>query len=251
MTAATPLSLFVDKLERHSPLSADARAAILALPHTVSELQKGEYLYLEGEAAPDCCIVLSGYVATAKIAGNGKRQIVAIHMRGDGVGLQNGFVARTDHDAQTLSPVKAAFVAGAAIDELVAGHPDAARAIWLETLLEASIQREWTVNLGARDARSRVAHLLCELAVKQERAATGIKRGYQIALTQEQLAEATGLTAVHINRVLRDLRKDGVIGDVRKGVPLTCDWDRMTEVADFRSEYLEIARAGSCVPAAT
>ena len=115
-------------------------------------------------------------------------------------------------------------------------------------MINSSIQREWTANVGRRDARTRIAHLLCEIGIRQEEAGLCSRNDYELPLTQEQLADATGLTAVHVNRVLGQLRADGTALAART-VRSTCrDWDRLASVGDFRTSYM---RCEMLLPATT
>jgi CRP-like cAMP-binding protein len=112
------------------------------------------------------------------------------------------------------------------------------RAIWLDTLIDSSIFREWVVNVGRRDARERIAHLLCELAARLRSTNPGADgQNYDFPLTQEQLADCTGLTAVHTNRTLQGLRRDGLISLSSSRLAIL-DWDRLAEIGDFNERYL-------------
>jgi CRP-like cAMP-binding protein len=123
------------------------------------------------------------------------------------------------------------------MEELALGHSEVAQAILITTLVEASIFREWVVNIGQRGSRSRIAHLLCEFAYRvtaQRLATDGI---YELPMTQEQLADATGLTAVHVNRVLQALQREGLIERDRRMIRFP-SWERLRDVADFNPRYL-------------
>ena len=109
--------------------------------------------------------------------------------------------------------------------------------MWLDTLLDASIFREWVVNVGRRDARARISHLLCELIVRLQNIGAGRQGAYDFPLTQEQIADCTGLTAVHTNRTLQSLRKEGLIQLSAKSLSVL-DWERLREAADFDELYL-------------
>ena len=116
--------------------------------------------------------------------------------------------------------------------------PNIQRAIWLDSLLDSSIFREWVVNVGRRNARERIAHLLCELAARLRAANPGGDGvNYDFPLTQEQIADCTGLTAVHTNRTLQGLRRDGVISLSSSRLTIL-DWDRLAEIGDFNERYL-------------
>jgi CRP-like cAMP-binding protein len=110
-------------------------------------------------------------------------------------------------------------------------------AMWIETLLDSSISREWVVNVGRRDSRARIAHLLCEMAFRLEKIGAGNNGTFEFPVTQEQLADATGLTAVHTNRTLQSLRKNGLIQFNGKSLKVL-DWDGLREVGDFDELYL-------------
>ena len=242
--SSSPLLPFLQKLERHISLSEADREAILALPFTLRELDAGAYLSREGERAQHCWVILSGYVCSHKIVANGARQILSVHMKGDGVDLQNAVLAVVDHNIQALSQVRAALIPADAVSELVPSHPGAARAMWIETLVNASIQREWIANVGRRDARTRIAHLLCEIGLRIEAAGVGERQRFELPMTQEQLADATGLTPVHVNRVLQGLGADQII-DLDKRVLEVANWDGLAAVGDFRMTYLHPAGAAS------
>ena len=241
---SSPLAPLVAKLEKATHLSAADRADLLALPHNVRAFEPGSYLYREGERPSHCFVIVSGFACGQKILGSGSRQIIDIHMRGDAADPGNALVARADHSVQVLSRLQAALVPLPALSALIAANPNVARALWLHSLVHTAIQREWTANVGRRDAKTRIAHLLCELGIRQEEAGVSTRDNYELPMTQEQLADATGLTAVHVNRVLGSLRAEGIIGGRNRHV-FVPDWGRLSSVGDFRTNYLrcEVAAA--------
>ncbi len=182
-------------------------------------------------------MIVSGFACSHKVVRDGSRQILEIRMRGDGIGVDSAIVGISHYSIQALTRMQVAQIPVPAISALVGANPTVARAIWTENLIDASIQREWTANVGRRDARTRIAHLLCELGIRQEEAGICSRTDYELPLTQEQLADATGLTAVHVNRVLGNLRSDGVIGGRNRHVHVP-DWDRLAAVGDFRTGYM-------------
>jgi CRP-like cAMP-binding protein len=123
--------------------------------------------------------------------------------------------------------------------DLAFTRPAVGKALWLETLVEASIAREWIANVGRRDARARVAHLLCEFAYRLDAVGLGEECNFQLPMTQEQLADTTGLTPVHVNRTLKGLDNEGLTTRTKRSVKIN-DWKRMAQVADFRSTYLHL-----------
>ena len=118
-------------------------------------------------------------------------------------------------------------------------RPAVGRALFVQALIEASMLREWVLNLGRRNAPARLAHVLCELAVRLEAQGLTDRFGYQFPMTQEQLADVTGLTPVHVNRTLHALETDGLIARSKRAVNVV-DWARLRAAADFNDDYLHL-----------
>jgi CRP-like cAMP-binding protein len=202
-------------------------------------MEPATYIVREGEEPQYCALMISGFSFRHKITGEGGRQIMAIHMAGEFVDLQNMFLQVSDHNVQALTRAEVAFIPRPAINDLVMARPALAKAMWLDTLIDASIFREWVVNVGRRDALSRVAHLMCELSLRLEAAGLAHDHRYELPMTQEQIADATGLTPVHVNRVLKEMDRQGFIVRNRRSVAIE-DWERMRTVGDFNSRYLHL-----------
>ena len=233
-SALAPLAA---KLARLSPLSAADRAAFLAMPHKVQTVPSGEYLVRDGDAAEHVAGLLSGFAYRHKLTGEGSRQIVSLHMRGDFVDLQNSLLDCADDNVQALTEAEVAFFPSQAVQALALARPAIGKALWIDTLIDASIFREWVLNVGRRDSLTRIAHLLCELSLRLQAAGLCDGHCYTLPMTQEQIADATGLTSVHVNRVLKQLGDQKLIR--REGRSLTIDnWDRMTATGDFNRRYL-------------
>jgi len=226
--------------DQRVPLSADEREALISLPATRKSCPKDAYIVREGETTSTCVLLLKGFAYRQKFVGEGARQIISLHIPGEFVDLQNCLLPVSDHNVQSLEQTELAFVSKTALLDLTVRYPSLAKAMWLDTLVDASIHREWVVNVGRRDAKTRLAHLLCELALRLE-ASGAVRDGiYQFPLTQEQLADATGLTAVHTNRTLQALRKDGLISLSHNALRIH-DWKRLRDVGDFSERYLHYA----------
>ncbi len=234
-----PLATLVRKLLLHVQLDEQDRNAILGLPHVLRRLEGGQYIVREGDKPTHCCLVVSGFVVRHKIVEGGGRQITNVHLSGDMADLQNSLLSVADHNVQALGPAEAAFIPKEALVEIAFQRPALGKALWLETLVEASIAREWIANVGRRDARSRVAHLLCEFAYRLNAVGLGEECNYQLPMTQEQLADTVGLTPVHVNRTLKALDAEGLTTRSQRSVKIN-DWQRMAKVADFRSTYLHL-----------
>jgi CRP-like cAMP-binding protein len=239
MAAGSALEPMVARLHRLYPLDGADRAAILALPHTLRTVRPHEHIVREGEEAEDSCLLRSGFAYRHKIIANGSRQIVSIHMTGDMVNLQNSLLKKADHGVQALTEASLAFIPGRAIVALATARPKVAIAMWLDTLIDGSIFREWIANVGRRDSRTRTAHVLCEFAVRQEAAGLGPRNRYDLPLTQDQLADALGLTPVHVNRTLKALEAAGLIERDKRTVTIA-DWKRLCAAGDFDPAYLHM-----------
>lgn len=231
------LQLLIRKLEVHHALGEADRRAILSLPHTIRRLEAQSYIMREGDRPERCAVLVSGYAFRHKLTGEGARQIISIHIPGDALDFQNLFLDECDHNVQMLTRGIVAEIPSPVLEELALTNRDVGRAILVSTLVESSIFREWALNIGRRDARSRIAHLLCEFAYRLT--AYGVKPSgtYELPMTQEQLADATGLTAVHVNRVLQSLQREGLIDRDRRMVRFP-SWERLQDVADFNPRYL-------------
>ena len=239
MSQHTALAGAVRKLLSHSHLGPDDQAAILALPYNLRSIDANCYLVREGDPTEYCCVIVSGFSYRHKITGEGQRQILAIHMAGDAVDLQNIFLDISDHNVQALTRSEIAFIPARAVRELVEARPNVARAMWTETLIDGSIFREWVVNVGRRPAIGRIAHLLCELGLRMEAAGLADAGSYHLPLTQEQIGDAAGLTSVHVNRVLQELGRLGLIERSKRSVTIP-DWEQLRRIGDFNARYLHL-----------
>ena len=227
------------KLETHSALTQADREAILALPYTLKTLEAQSYTIREGDMPTACAVLLSGFAYRQKLTGDGSRQIVSLHIPGEALDFQHLFLDVADHNVQTLTRAELAIVPRAPLQELARSHSAIGHAILVTLLVEASMFREWTLNVGRREAPVRLAHLLCELAVRLEAQGLADTYGYEIPMTQEQLADALGLTPVHVNRTLKALESEGLISRDKRRVNFP-DWERMREMADFNQRYLHL-----------
>ena len=236
-SSVSPLATIFRKMQQWRSLEEADREALLALPYRLIRLRPQEYIVREGDRPQNSCLMVSGFSFRHKVAGNGGRQIFAIHMRGDLADLQNSLLGKADHNLQAVSHVEAAMIPVEAVQELAFARPAVGRAMWYETLVESSIFREWTLNVSRRDARSRMAHLLCEFALRIEATGLGTRQEFEMPMTQEQLADVLGLTAVHTNRTLMTLGEEGLIVRAQRSVQII-DWDRLKAIGDFDPAYL-------------
>ncbi len=236
---ADTLLPMVRKIGLWMKLDKDDENAILGLPHKVKKLGAHQYIVRDGERPTHSCLLLSGFAYRHKVSGDGGRQIMSIHMKGDVVDLQNSLLRRSDHNVQALTNIEVAFIPVEAVQQVAFERPTVGKAMWYETLVDASIFREWTLNVGRRDAMTRTAHLLCEFALRLESAGLGEQCAYELPMTQDQLADALGLTNVHVNRTLKALDAQGVIERSQRSVKIP-DWKALAALGDFDSNYLHL-----------
>ena len=243
MSNRQAIERIVRRLESRSRLEEDDREALRALPYVHKTLEAASYMVREGEKPENCMILLSGFAYRHKVTGEGGRQILSVHMPGEFLDLQNSFLEVADHNVQALTRVEIVSLPVAALQAIASERPRIARAMWIDTLIDAAIFREWIVNVGRRDSITRISHLLCEFALRLRAAGLGDEHGYSLPMTQEQIADCTGLTPVHVNRVLQELGRRALIDRQKRLITIT-DWDTLRHIGDFSSRYLHIERGG-------
>jgi CRP-like cAMP-binding protein len=234
-----PLDLLIRNLELRSQLSEPDRQQVRELPYTLRTLEPASYIVREATPPTQCCVLVSGFAYRQKLTGDGARQIIALLLPGDAVDFQNLFLDVADHSVQMLTRGDVAFVPRADLQVLARTNAAVSHAILVKMLVEASIFREWTLNVGRRNAHTRLAHLLCELGMRLDALGLAEDYGYHLPMTQEDLADALGLTPVHVNRTLKALSAKGLIARERRRVSFP-DWERLRNVGDFNGRYLHL-----------
>ena len=233
----------IRKLESQGlALSEEEVAALLAMPMQVETLRADQDIVREGDRPTRSCLLLDGYAATYKTTPAGKRQIVAFHIAGDIPDLQSAQLDTLDTSLGTLTPAKVAFVRHEVINAVCERHFRIARAFWRQTLIDAAIFREWVVNVGRREALNALAHVMCEFVIRMR--AMGFADGAEceLPMTQAELGDALGISTVHVNRTLQELRAAGLIR--LQGARLTVlDWEGLKEVGEFDPTYLHLRQA--------
>jgi CRP-like cAMP-binding protein len=229
----------IRKLESIFRLTDDERQAIENLPMQLAVIKDHQDLVREGDRPSRSCLILSGFTATYKITAGGKRQIVSFGIAGDIPDLQSLHLKTLDISISTLTTCRIGFITHDDLRDLCTRFPRIAAAFWRETLIEGAIFREWVTNVGRREAYNRMAHVLCELLVRLR--AVGLVEGHScnLPITQGEFADAMGITPVHVNRVLKEMRAEGLVemnGD-RLNIP---DWDKLKQAGEFDPTYLHL-----------
>lgn len=211
----------------------------LGPPRSISD---GHDLAREGPSPGVLTILLQGLACRYKDLADGRRQILCFQLPGDIVDIHGFVMGRLDHAIGALTACQVATVPYEAVNALVERHPALRMALWRESMLDAAICREWEVNLGQRGAYERMAHLLCEVVLRQKIAGLENNGRYALPLTQSELSDALGLSVVHVNRVLQRLRKEGLI-TLRAGYLTVHDMAGLTAAGGFEPSYLHPGEA--------
>lgn len=228
---------FLDRLTRRSVLTEQEQDAILDLPSHAAQTQANRDFVGLGERSDHACLLVAGLVGRFGQNKNGDRQITAIHVPGDMPDLHAVVQPESSSALQALSVATILRIPHTAIRRIAARHPAVAEALWRDCMVDAGILSQWVVNVGRRDAKCRVAHLLCEMGTRLEATGSGNEVRFAFAVTQAQLADATGLTAVHVNRTLQSLKASG-LADVRERSVHIPDWKALVTAGDFDADYL-------------
>ncbi len=238
--SSSTLQPMVEKLRYWQHLDQADEKAVLGLPHRTKAIERHGYIVRERDVTTHSCVMLSGFGIRHKVVADGARQIVAIHMQGDLVDLQNSLLTIADHSVQVLTESKVALIPRDEIKRLAFERPNVGMAMWFDTLVDGSIFREWIANVGRRDARTRIAHLLCEFSLRLKVAGLGEATDYELPMTQEQIADTVALTAVHVNRTVKVLEAEGLITRRSSRSVTIGDWKKLAAAGDFDSNYLHL-----------
>ena len=232
-----PLALQLSARDR---LSAEELAILDDLAVSgIRQVAAGDNLVLEGDVPTGSCLMLSGYSARYHVLSDGKRNISAVHVPGDFVDLHSLLLQPMDHGVVAISAASVALVPHARLRRLTESHPHLSRLLWLSTLVDAAMHRRWLVAAGRLSPVGRVAHLLCELFVRLQ--TVNQVEGYRfwLPMTQAQLSDAMGLSTVHVNRTLQEMRRRGLITWSGADVEIM-DWPALQSAAEFDPGYLNL-----------
>jgi CRP-like cAMP-binding protein len=237
---ASALDLLIGNLERFGQFNPDDKKGLAGLSLQVQRVPRGFDVVSEGDPVHQCCLLIDGFASRYKEAANGARQIVSFHLRGDLLDVEHLLLDTADHSVQVISDATLAWIPKAELIRLAWERPAVGKALWRMCLIDASIFREWVLNVGRRNARTRIAHMLCEFVARCEAAGLGTAQGFELPMTQQQIADATGMTTVHVNRTLRSLDHDHALS--RRGNQFRIhDWVRLCSIGDFDPAYLHEA----------
>jgi len=232
------IDALVARLRRSDDVSDAEVTALRSVIAREREYPNRAVIVRPGQPLDKSLLLLDGFVARQTELPNGRRQILAIHVPGDFLDLHGFLLKSLDHDVVALSQTRLAEAPHDRLREVTSEHPHVSRLLWFSTMVDAAIHREWISSLG-RTAAGRIAHLFCELQTRLEVVGRADSRGYTLPLTQIDLADATALTPVHVNRTLMALEADGLIRRNKRVIHII-DWKKMAKVADFQPRYLHL-----------
>ena len=229
------------KLRARDDIDGDEEQALRDAVGETTDVRPGETVIRAGQQIDRSVLLLKGLMCRYKDVSSGERQIMELQIAGDFLDLHGFTLKRLDHSVLCLSPARIAYAPHERLKVITEQYPHLTRLLWFSTNLDAAIHREWMVSLGRRTAAQRLAHLFCELHVRLGLVGLANASGYELPLSQIVLAECLGLTPVHVNRMLKELRELG-LATFRNGRVEIQDLERLRRLAEFDPAYLYLER---------
>lgn len=241
------------KLKRSTALSQRDELALRQVLGRYKVIPARQNVVWDGDRPAYATVLLDGLMCRYTAMPDGRRQILSFLLPGDFCDLSALIEDQMDHAVASLATCMVAAVEHNALEHVIDTHPSIRHALWRETLRDAAIYRAWLASVGRRSAYERLAHLFCEIALRLD--SVGLKRtdGYVFEATQNDIGDALGLSVVHVNRTLQQLRDDELF-TFRGSTFAIHDWPRLQEIAGFSPEYLQLGRHSNLAgvaPAAT
>jgi CRP-like cAMP-binding protein len=234
----------IRKLEHFTRLSGEEKRSLeQAASIKVRQLNPREDIIYEGDRLSQVNLILEGWACRYKMLEDGRRQILSYLIPGDVCDMRMFILKEMDHAICAISAVSLSEIPKDTIIELTDAYPRLSRAFWWNSLVEDAIAREWLVNNSQREATERMAHLFCELFVRLRMVGLANGNSCELPVTQAELGETLGLSTVHVNRTIQELRNSNLV--ILKGKILTIpDLEALQEVALFNDNYLHLNRDG-------
>ena len=231
------MDIIIKKLELRSVLSPDEKQSLRSTFAATRQVKAGEDLLRQGERPAFVGALLSGMLSRYKPLADGHRQIVSFPLPGDIFDLHSFMVETMDHNVDAIARSTMAIATHQAVETMVEAHPRLAMLLWRDAVVEGSVFREWIVNCGRRTAYQRMAHLFCEIYVRSDEVGLASADTCSLPLTQAQLADATGLSVVHVNRTVQQLRSEKLVS-IKAGLLQILDWAGLARAGGFNGDYL-------------
>jgi len=227
----------IGRLERHGPLTDGEKQMLQEITSRTAVFGPREEIVREGSSPTYSSLIVEGFAIRHNHSLDGKRQITAFHIPGDFADLHSFLLRPMDDGVAALTPCTVAMVAHSDLKEITKRNPYLTRVLWHVTLIDAAVHRAWLTALGRMEARERLAHFFCELRDRLNTVGMLLDDHYELPITQEELGDAFGISTVHVNRVLQDLRAEGLITSRGKTLIIN-DWECLQEVGQYSPDYL-------------
>jgi len=226
------LEMFLRQLENYGPLGADDRSSIMSLPFSTQHFKKQQYIAHQGDLSSHLLIVSSGFAVQQNITGSGSRQILALNVQGDMLNIASMFLEKLDSEILALRSSDIIYIQKDAFIAAFTTRPAIAYAIFVMSLAESRLNRAQILNIGRRDARARIANFLCTHVERMQARQLMPDGIFDMPMTQEQIGDATGLTAVHVNRMIKSFVLDGIISLSGRSVKIN-SYAGLKEIGDY------------------
>jgi len=234
------LSPLIRKLERFSPLSEAEKQAIQSAPLRLWQVASHQDIVSDRARPAEVHLIANGFACRYKVLHDGRRQITAFLMAGDFCDLRGLLLHQMDFGVAALGPTTLAVISHERLMGILEKHPRLAFGLWRDTMIDAAICRQWLTNIGRRSAYAGIAHLLCEIWLRMQAVELAHDGSFELPMTQAEIGDALGLSTVHVNRTLQQLRADSLI-EFKSNVVRVLDWQRFKAAGEFDPSYLQIA----------
>ncbi|KKB10272.1 hypothetical protein VE26_04665 [Devosia chinhatensis] len=228
-------------MQLRDTLGLDEKRAIIQSARDRLHFSSGEDLVVEGDRPMRCVLVTSGFACRYRLLPSGERQIMAIHLPGDFVDLHSFLLKEMDHSVGALTECTAVGFPHESLLQVTERFPHLTRMLWLMTLIDAAGHREWLIGLGLLSAPQRTARLFCEIYKRLEIVGLARDHEFRFPVTQVAMGDALGISAVHVNRVVQELRQQDLI-TWERGTVRILDWSRLVATGQFSDRYLHLVR---------
>lgn len=239
MSPSHPVEPLFKRLHSLDVLSAEEEQAILDAAEGSTRFSASDDIVKEGDRPTRSALLSRGFAARYRLVEGGKRQITAIHVAGDFVDLHGFLLKEMDHSVAALGPCEIVAVPHRNLKRITERFPHLTRLLWLLTLIDGSIHREWLVGMGRLPAPAQAAHLICEIDLRLALVGLSRDHAFRFPATQTDLADTLGLSVVHVNRILQELRAEGLLRWQQQAVDIL-DFPRLAELAEFDARYLHL-----------
>lgn len=239
--SATAAAALTAKLEVRDAVSPEEKAIIGRMFSDFRTIAAGDDIVRDGDRPTHSTLVVDGFSARYKVLQSGDRQLTAIHLPGDFVDLHSFLLKEMDHGVVALSTCRIATVQHTTLQHITQTQPHLTRMFWLLTLIDGAIHREWLVSMGRRPAIGQMAHLICELYLRLQSVGLTQDMSFNFPVTQVELGDLMGLSSVHVNRTLQELRASDLLSWRSQTVTIL-DWQRLEDLAEFDKRYLHLVK---------